>query len=61
VLNNWHSTLGKSGHQAVVDLWLGDLAIFSSLEACVEYVEDALDGLKFIYKTPDGAKVSPYS
>jgi hypothetical protein len=45
----------------VIDLWLGDLAIFSSPEACVEYVKDALDGLKFIYKTPDGAKVSPYS
>ncbi|KAH9954723.1 hypothetical protein BGW80DRAFT_1467625 [Lactifluus volemus] len=52
-LNNWHSDMGKSGYRAVMDMWLEDPVTFGDAEACAEYVEIALDKLRFVYRDPD--------
>ncbi|KAH9960751.1 hypothetical protein BGW80DRAFT_1461020 [Lactifluus volemus] len=52
-LNNWRSDMGKSGYRAVADMWLEDPVTFGDAEACAEYVDIALDKLRFVYRDPD--------
>lgn len=45
--------MGKAGHRAVTDFWLGDPSSFGSEEDRAEYVSDILKRSRFVYKYPD--------
>ena len=60
MLNNWCSKIGKSGHHAIIDMWLEDPATFCSAEAHAEYIKTELHCFRFIHKYPD-TEVSVYT
>jgi hypothetical protein len=51
-LNNWRSDLGKQGYNAVRELFDSDV-ISSGIEDREEYVLDALDQKRYLFKHPD--------
>ena len=52
-MSNWHSDIGKAGHQVVIDLFDSNQEIYPSKEDRAAYVAHALKGLRFVYRSPD--------
>ena len=53
ILSNWRSEIGKAGYRAVLGLWSSDKERFATPESRRDYVADALNKARFVYKYPD--------
>jgi hypothetical protein len=58
-LNSWRSDLGKAGYAAVHEFWQANPIAYSSGKARAAYVEQALSGLRYVFRDPDALNVSP--
>jgi hypothetical protein len=52
-MNTWRSDIGKAGREVVIDLFDTKRELYPSKDRRAGYVADALNGLRYIYWSPD--------